>query len=191
MIRESDKIKSELAKVGIVINDIYDLVNTDKAYPAAIPVLLNLLEEGIEHVEIKEGIVRALAVREATRKANPILINEYNRIPKDKILLRWTIGNTIYTIITEDDIGRILPIIQDKTNGISRQMFVAALGKVKSERAESVLIDLLDDDEVVLYALVALGKMKSKKAENKISILTNHPQALIRNEARKALKKIL
>lgn len=187
---EANKIKSELAKAGISVNDIYDLVNTDKPYPTAIPVLLNLLQEGIEHIGIKEGIVRALAVKEAIGKASPVLIAEYNRTPKDKTLLRWAIGNTIYTTITENDVESILPIVQDKTKGMSRQMFVAALGKVKSEKAENVLINLLDDEEVTPHALEALGRMKSSKAREKITMLTNHPKALIRKEALKALKKV-
>lgn len=190
MIVEANKIKLELAKVGIAINDIYDLVNTDKSYPAAVPVLLNLLQEGIEHIGIKEGIVRALAVKEAIGKASPVLIAQYNRTSKDKMPLRWAIGNTIYITITENDVESILPIVQDKTNGMSRQMFVAALGKVKSEKAEDVLINLLDDEEVTPHALEALGRMRSKKAKDKISMLTSHPKALIRKEAQKALKKV-
>lgn len=85
---EVNKIKSELAKVGINIDDIYDLVNTNKPYPAAVPVLLDLLKEGIEHTGIKEGVIRALAVKEAIGKASPVLLDEYDKISKDKMLLR-------------------------------------------------------------------------------------------------------
>jgi HEAT repeat protein len=191
MIVEKDKIKTELEKVGIIINDIYDLVNTNEPYPSAIPILLHLLEQGVEDVKTKEGIVRALAVKEAIGKANPILIAEYNKVPKDKMMLRWAIGNTIYTTITESDVESILSIIQDKENGMSRQMFVAALGKVKSEKAESILIKLLDDEEITLHALEALGRMKSKKAKEKIAILANHPKAAIKKEAQKSLRQIL
>ena len=164
---EMNKVKSELAKAGISVNDIYDLVNTDKPYPTAVPVLLNLLQEGIEHIGIKEGIVRALAVKEAIGKASPVLIAEYNRTPKDKTLLRWAIGNTIYTTITEDDVESILPIVLDKTNGTSRQMFVAALGKVKSEKAEDLLVNLLDDEEVPpRFRSVRQNEIKKGKGEN-------------------------
>jgi HEAT repeat protein len=69
-------------------------------------------------------------------------------------------------------------------------MFIVALGKIKSEIAEDVLINLLDDYEVLPYVLDALGRMKSKKAKHKISILTNHSKTLIRKEAQKALNKI-
>jgi HEAT repeat protein len=190
MIVEAQKIKLELAKVGVNIEDIYDLVNVSTPYPAAIPVLLDLLKNGIEHSGIKEGIVRALAVKEAIGIASPILIDEYNKIPKDKMLLRWTIGNTIYITITNDDVERILPIIQDKENGMSRQMFVLALSKIKSDKIEDVLIKLLDDDEIAAHAIEALRKMKSHKSKEKILTLINHPKALIRKEAKKAVKNL-
>jgi HEAT repeat protein len=186
-----NELKSELNKVGIYINDIYDLVNTSDPYPAAIPVLLKVLREGIMDVKIKEGIIRALAVKEAVGKVGPALFAEYNSLPKENIMLRWAIGNTIYKTITKKDIEYVLPIVQDKENGISRQMFVVALGKVKSEEAEEVLINLLDDEEVIPHALEALGKMKAKRAFEKITMLTNHSKPLIKKEALKALKKIL
>lgn len=190
MLDEANKVKSELAKVGITINEIYDLVNSSKPYPAAVPVLLDLLKKGIENIGIKEGVIRALAVKEAVGIASQVLLEEYSKIPKDKSLLRWTIGNTIYTTIKEDDVERILPIVQDKRNGMSRQMFIAALGKVTSKKAEDTLIMLLDDDEVAAQAIEALGKLKSKKSKAKILTLTSHPNALIKKEAKKALKKI-
>jgi len=190
MAVDGNKIKSELGKVGISINDIYDLVNTNEPYPLAVPVLLDLLKEGIEHIGTKEGVVRALSVKEAIGIATPVLIAEYLRVPKDKMMLRWAIGSTIYTTITDDDTESILSIVQDKENGMSRQMFVAALGKVKSEKAEDVLIKLLDDEEVIPHALEALGRMKSAKSKEKIATLISHPKPLIKKEAQKALKKL-
>lgn len=179
----------ELKSVGVYVESVWDLVVKKDSYFDAVPVLIKHLKKDY-HEKTKEGIVRALSVKESIGKANNILIVEYHRTPKEKTALRWAIGNTIYTTITEDDVESILPIVLDKTNGISRQMFVAALGKVKSEKAEDVLVDLLDDEEVTPHALEALGRMKSKKAREKIIMLTNHPKALIKKEALKALKKI-
>lgn len=189
-----EKLVKELAKVNIIIDDIYDLVNTKEKYPMAIPILLSFLkDESIEDDNIKEGIIRSLAVKEAKGIATTILIDEYNKIPKEKTLLRWAIGNTIDQTITpnDTDIEKILQIIQNKENGTSRQMFVLALGKIKTEKVEEVLIHLLDDEDVVGQALSALGKLKSKKAEEKIIILKNHKNKTIQKEAEKALNKIL
>lgn len=190
IMSEVETVKTELSKVGVSINDIYDLVNTKEPYPRAIPVLLNLLKKGIEHIGIKEGIIRALAVKEAVGIANPVLFEEYNKTPKDKMLLKWAIGNTIYTTITENYIEKAVAIVKDKSNGMSRQMFVLALGKIKSTDIENVLIELLDDNEVCPHALDALGRLKSTRAKEKITHLLNHPNNLIRKEALKALKKI-
>lgn len=186
--KESIVLK-ELLNVGLSLNSIYDLVNTNEPYPEAILVLLNCLSEETDD-KTKEGIIRALAIKEAIGKTGLILINEYNKIPREKSLLRWAIGNTMYTTISEKDVQDILTIVSDKSNGFSRQMFVAALGKFQLAEVESVLLDLLFDEEVVLHAIEALGKMRSIKAKEEIIKLTNHKKSVIRKEAIKALKKI-
>lgn len=187
--KEYKGLIDELADLDIKINSIWDLVNSKSKYPKAIPILMKYLPL-VKYVRNKEGIVRALTVSEAKGLVVPLLVKEYLQLPIDKENLRWAIGNTIYTTITEDDVESILPIVLDKTNGTSRQMFVAALGKVKSGKAEDVLVNLLDDEEVTPHALEALGRMKSRKAREKITMLTNHPKALIREEALKTLKKL-
>ncbi len=184
------EIKTELQKVGIEITNIYDLVNSGKRYAAAIPILSSLLKKGIDDIKVKEGVIRALTVKDAAGVANKVLIEEYNQIPKNETSLRWAIGNAFYTIITNEDAENILQIVQDRENGISRQMFVAALGKIKSKQSEIVLIKLLDDFEVAPHALDALGRLKSKKAKEKIEILLGHKNKLIIKEAERALKKI-
>lgn len=181
---------SNLRKVGVVINDIYDLVNTKESYPEAIPVLLDLIKQGVEDVRVKEGIIRALAVREAVGLASPILLDEYKKTPKEQISLRWAIGNTIYTTITKSDTNAVLQLVQNKENGISRQMFVAALGRFKSKEVEDTLIELLDDDEVAPHALEALGKLKSIRALDKVYSLTKHKKTLVKKEAEKTFKKL-
>ncbi len=168
---------NELNSIGLNINSVWDLLSKSQKYPAAIPILLKHLVKNYSDKN-KEGIVRALAVKEAKGKATQILLDEYNKMPKEKMSLRWAIGNTIYTIITDDALERIFQIVEQKENGTSRQMFVAALGKVKSAKAEDILIKLLDDDEVIPQALEALGRMKSQKAKEKILELSNHQNKL-------------
>ena len=188
-ILDANRVQEELRKVGIQIDDIFDLVNTKEPYSKAVPVLLSLLSE-VSHDGVKEGIIRALAVKEAKGVAGKALIKEYKKTPKDKSLLLWAIGNTMEVVISENDIDDVLEIVTDKENGMSRQMFTVALGKVKSDKVEQALISLLDDDEISPHVLDALGRLKSQKAKPKISELTNHQKPLIRKEARKALKKI-
>ncbi|SMC78580.1 HEAT repeat domain-containing protein [Cellulophaga tyrosinoxydans] len=187
---ELEPLIYELKKLGLNVSSIWDLVNSKKKYSNAIDILINHLNKAYSDKN-KEGIVRALAVKEATGKANEFLFDEYDKTPKEKSMLRWTIGNTIQSIATTKDIDRILSIVQNKENGTSRQMFVLTLGKLKSTKGEDILIKLLDDDEVNLHALKALSKIKSPKAINKINELTKHPNTIIKKEALLVLKKIL
>lgn len=179
----------DLKKAGFNVTSSWDLVNTKARYKLAIPILIEHLPRPY-HLKNKEGIVRALAVKEAIGMAGPVLVAEFNQTPKDKMSLRWAIGNTMCKTITTDDVEGILPIVLDRANGISRQMFVTALGKVNSEEAEDILIELLDDEEVASHALEALGRMRSKKALQKITILASHSEPLIKMAAQKAIKKL-
>ena len=188
--QETKGLLDELKAVGIEIESVYDLVNTKASYPEAIPILIRHVPKAY-HERNKDGIIRALTVKEATGKANAVLIAEYHKTPKEKMNLRWVIGNAIYIIVTKADVESIIPIVQDKENGYTRDRFILALGKVKSEQAENVLIKLLDDEEVVVQsAIEALGRMKSTKARGKIEQLLTAPKKEIRKEAEKALKKI-
>lgn len=184
------KVREALSKVGIQINNIYDLVNTTQPYSNAIPVLINLLKQGLSDDRVKEGVIRALAVKEAKGKAGKVLIEEYHKTSKEKSLLRWAIGNTMEMVIDNSDIQEVVDIVKNKENGMSRQMFVIALGKVKSEQAEQALIASLYEDEIAPFALEALANMKSTKAKGIIDKLLYHSKPLIKKEAQKAKKRI-
>lgn len=184
------KIKEELLKAGVRVNDIYDLVNTSKPYPEAIPVLVSMLREDIPDDVIKEGVIRALAVKEAKGMAGAVLIDVFHKTPKTKELIRWAVGNTMNSVITKEDVPKVCAIVRDKENGMSREMFVQSLGKVKTAATEEVLIGLLDDEEVVLHAVIALGRQKSQQAKEKLRLLLGHDEPVIRREAQKALNRI-
>jgi HEAT repeat protein len=190
MHKENQNIINELSKVGIKVNDIYDLVNCKHSYSNAIPVLINLLKKGIVSTKLKEGVIRALAVKEAKGKVGKILIEEFYKTPKEDIMLLWTIGNTMEVVISEDNIEDVIKIISNKKNGISRQMFVSALKNTNTEKVEEVLIKLLGDEQIKLHVLGALGKLKSQKAISKISKIVSNSKGIIRIEATKALKNI-
>ncbi|MEN5193216.1 HEAT repeat domain-containing protein [Sphingobacterium faecium] len=180
----------DLKKVGINIKSIWDLVNTKLSYKPAIPVLIEHLSKPY-HLKNKEGIIRALAVKEAKGVACRAIIDEYNKGPKTlSTSYRWVFGNTMVVIITPEYVDDVIAIVSDKSNGISREMFVIALAKVRSEKTENLLISLLEDEDVVLSALEALGMMKSKKAIDKILMLTNHSKSEVKKIAKKILKKL-
>lgn len=178
-----------LIKAGLNVTSSWDLVNTKSSYKSAIPTLVEHLSKPY-HIKNKEGIVRALAVKEAKGIACRAIIDEYHKAPKDNSNYRWTFGNTMAVIITDEDIEEIIEIVSNPENGTSRQMFVSALGKTKSERSEETLIGLLEDEQVKLHVIDALGKMKSERARSKIEEYAKNAKGVIKKEATKALKKI-
>lgn len=191
MIIDDEKIVHELSKVGVRVKGIYDLVNTKNKYPEAIPVLIDLVQKDFSNINVREGIVRALTVKEAKGLANGTLLKIYTDTPKELHFFRWAIGGAFSVILMKDDVPEVLRIVKNRENGTSRQMFVMALGKIKnSEEVEKTLIELLDDEDVVIHAIDALQKIKSYKARKKIERLMDNPRSIVRRLAKKYLEKI-
>lgn len=75
---EQRELLSELDKKGIYIDSVYDLVNTSSSYPKAIPVLIKHLNKPYSPA-IKEGIIRALTVKEAKKEVLELFKEEYKK----------------------------------------------------------------------------------------------------------------
>lgn len=178
----------KIRKAGLDISSIYDLVNYSKSYAKVIPILVAELRKNIPNDKYKEGIIRALAVKEAKGIANDVLFEEYNKIPANFLMMKWVIGNTIEVIAEDQDLERIINIISDKKNGMSRERFVSALRKYKPEKIKKILSGLLDDDEVAVFAIEVVHKLKLSEFKDRILKLSKHENNLIKSEAIKTLK---
>ena len=184
-----------LREVGENVTSVYDLVNTKRSYKAAIPVLIDLLPK-INDPLVKEGIVRALAVKEAVSddKAIGRLIEEFRKIaPEDRSaqMLKWAIGNTLSVIARDAQYEQIAALIREEGHGKAMEMIVLALGHMKKQSgAVDVLIDLLNDESLAGHAAMALRKLKAKCAKTALERSLSHPRDWVRNEVTKALKAI-
>jgi len=139
----------DLKQIGIKVKSPWDLVNTSIDYKEAIPVLIKHLPKPY-HIKNKEGIIRALTVKEAKGIANKAIIKEYHKAPKDDSYYRWLFGNAMTQIITKDDVDDVIAIITNTSNGDSRSGFIEALGKIKTPKVKKVLQKLLDDPDKVI-----------------------------------------
>ena len=191
---DDTKCRIALKAVGMRINSIYDLVHTRGDYPAAIPVLIQLLSQ-VETPHIKEQIVRALGVKSAKRVAEEPLIKEFLSVPKTDQLhgVKWATGNTLYSLGTIDlHFDAIAEIVSDTSHGTPRQMMVMLLGKSKlnKERAAKIALELIEDKDVQGHAIRALGNLRSVRAVEAIEKFLSSNNEWHRREARTALKKI-
>jgi hypothetical protein len=80
--RQEQPLLTALSRVGVTVESVWDLVNTSEAYPEAIPVLVQHLWLPYD-LRIKEGIARALTVRQTRGVASAAVVHEYLETPDD------------------------------------------------------------------------------------------------------------
>lgn len=191
--KEDQRVAAELQKAGIKVNGVYDLVNTRRSYKEVIPLLVRLLPS-VKDDRIKEGVVRALAVKEAVGEdVSRAMIREFEAIspsaPPSEQALKWAIANTLSVVARDSVFEEVAALARDKQHGKAREMLAVALGNMKDPRAIDALVELLNDDEVAGHALIALGKLKAVKAKPAIERFLDHPKPWVRKEAERALKR--
>jgi hypothetical protein len=180
----------DLRGVGYKIYSLDELRRSGKRYESAIPILLQWLPR-LSCPDAKEGIVRALSVPWAKPTAGPVLIEEFHEAPPEAEALRWAIGNALEVVVTPSLLEGIVSIVSRKEGGTARQMAVLSLAKIKDPKSVEVLIRLLNDDQVAGHAIMALRKLKATEALDHLERFVDHPQAWVRNEAKKAIAAIM
>ncbi len=212
----SKPILDELAQLGYHVKGLSDLRHQGRDWKSALPVLLNWLPR-IDDPGIKDDIVRCLSVPWIGNKATRELIEEFKTYAP--ILLRtsnpwvgrqwrgmtpreeeklgpahslaWTIGNALSIVDIKGFEKQILELCRNPKYGMARQMIVYGLGRLRDPKAEETALDLLNDEDVKLHAVIALGKMKSKRALFELEKMLPDKTPGISREARKAITKIM
>ena len=182
-------IMNELLASGYDVRSLDDIARS-KAFEGAIPMLAKWLPR-ITNPLVKVSIVRALSVPWAKADAATALVKEFRRTPNDASAgLKWAIGNALEVIACNQISNDLIELVQDKRHGTARQMLAIALGKTKNIQAASILIKLLDDDEVAGHAVIGLRTLNAKNALPFIKRLLNHPKRWVRREVIQAINKI-
>lgn len=155
-------------------------------HPVTVPILLKHVNE-ITDESNKEFLVRCLGVK-GFDEASKTLIDEFYK--SKNVFYKWAIGNSLSIISSFESLPELIKIAQEKEHGIARQMIVDGLGAYKNEEVKSVLINLLNDDEVVGHAISGIAKTGDKSLIKYIEPFTTHKIKWIRNESLKAMKKL-
>ncbi len=186
---DSEPILADLSHAGLNVEWIEDLYNKHLDYKKVIPILIKWLPQ-IENPSVKEAIVRALSIPWARHtEASTLLIEEFRKSKNDFGLI-WAIGNALSVVADDTVLNNIVELIKDKTYGKAREMLVVSLGNMKSTDVINILIELLEDENLAGYAIIALGKLKCIEARSAIERFQTHPKSWIRREAKKAMNKI-
>jgi len=184
------------------VHSVSDLVNTREPYPEAIPVLLHFLPK-ISAPGIKEGIVRALTVKEARGIAARPLIEEFKKIDvpatleeaskqgvAPRLSLKWTIGNALSVVADASVSNEIVALVRDRRHGEARQQLFDALTRLKPAGVADLLMGLLDDETVVRQVIMALGRLRIQEARPRLEAFLDHPEKLVRQVAKEAIERI-
>jgi len=113
---EEELLVADLRRVGAPVKDsVYDLVNTADSYPNAIPVLLNHLKRPYSD-RIKEGIARALSVREARGVAGSAVIEALRDSQGYDRFCRWALANALTIVATRAERDAIKALIDAESD---------------------------------------------------------------------------
>ena len=175
-----------LNSIGYDVRSLDELRRSGTPYRDAVPVLVEWLERTTDP-NLKNSIVRALSVPWARPYAVPHLVRAFWQSQPP---LRWVIGNALSVVADDSVFDQIAQLVKDPSFGKSREMLALALANMKDPRAIDVLIQLLGDEQVAGHAVMALGKIGAERARSSIEPLLSSPRSWIRNEAKKALRKI-
>jgi len=185
---------ADLGSAGFAVSTVADLRKRGVGDKRAVPVLAAWLPR-ITYVPLKRDVIATLGSSWARPQATRPLLDEFHRI--DPVTdppngLRWSIGDALERVADESVLDELLAIAQDRRHGRARALVVVALGNMGRERrrAVPVLLELLSDTDVAPYAVMGLGKLRATEARAAIEPFSDHPEAWVRKEAKKALAKI-
>ena len=189
-MNKDEMLMKELIKeannIGFDVADFNELNAIKRKTKDLVPILLRYLYM-FEKDNYKDAIVGLLGVK-GFFEATETLLRIYNS--NDMKLNKWAIGDALYFIQDKRFEDEYIQIINNKDNGISRQMVVILLGKLRCEKAIPTLIKLLQDGEVNGHAIISLSYFKDKDLIQHIEPFLCHEKKWIQKEAEKALKKI-
>jgi hypothetical protein len=126
---EEDPIIVDLAKVGLEVGSVWDLVNSSASYSEAIVVLLDHLRRPY-HSRIRNGIIRALTTPEARSVAGQDVLRELGH-EKDSEN-RWALANALTVVADRDDADQIRRLADDPAYEDIHERLEEALKKLRT-----------------------------------------------------------
>ncbi|HEV2135966.1 MAG TPA: hypothetical protein VGR47_17140 [Terracidiphilus sp.] len=145
ILRAAEKpLLEDLAKVGLQVDTVWDLVNTSSPYSNALPVLLDHLQRPYPD-EVREGIARALAVRSTRPIGWRILVNEFcktassNKGVKDGLAAALS-GASDNTVLPE-----LVALAKDQRHGDSRLLLLIGIRRSRRPEAKAAVAELARD----------------------------------------------
>ena len=147
-----EPLVAELNAVGVEVDSVWDLVNTDMAYPLALPILIRYLEAGGLPDRVLEGVGRALAVGPA--------VEFWDRLV-ELVLSPSSDGQAegasvaMAASATAEQADELIRIVAETPRRPEHIFFLRPISKLAGERGRDLLASL-DSDPVLAIEAQAL-----------------------------------
>jgi hypothetical protein len=153
--RAEAPLVAELRRAGFQVDSAWDLVNTSTPYPAALPILLEHLARPYPD-RVREGIARALAVRDA-RFGWEILLRLYR---EEEAGTDAKDGLAVALAAASDDqvADDVISVAQDPAHGESRLLLLRGLKRSRAPQAKAALESFAGDPVLGEQARRLLGE---------------------------------
>lgn len=140
--RAEAPLTEQLRQAGFEVDSAWDLVNTSSPYPEALPILLAHLGRPYPD-RVREGIARALAVRDA-KFAWGDLIKLYRH---EKVGTGAKDGLAVALAAASDDssVDDVIALARDPVHGDSRLLLLRGLARSRVPEAHSALEEFTQD----------------------------------------------
>lgn len=135
----------ELRAAGFQVQSAWDLVNTPGSYPRALPILLAHLPRPYP-APVREGIARALAVRETKALAWDVLTGLFVKEPEKCV--RDGLAVAISAAADDEVLEDVIALAREPRHGASRVLLLWALERSKAPQARAALMELGSDPEL-------------------------------------------
>lgn len=146
---EEAPVVEALREAGVEVDSVWDLVNTAKPYPKAIPVLLEELGKPYSS-RVREGIARALSVRDA-KAAWPILVEKYRKepnLPGNLSGAKDGLAVALSATVTNDTIDELIALAKDVSHGSTRLLLLHGIRRSRTPQAKRAIEELASDPQL-------------------------------------------
>jgi hypothetical protein len=130
----------------LVVDGVWDLVNTQKRYDEALPVLREHLTKDYPD-EVLDGIARALAVPQAL-PYRPLLISLFRRDPAASKGFRYGLGVAIANTTGPHNLQETIELAKDRSLGESRLALLPAIRRSRKPEIQHVIDELSKDPDL-------------------------------------------
>ncbi|NED97137.1 hypothetical protein G1H11_17705 [Phytoactinopolyspora alkaliphila] len=137
--RAEQPIVDDLARAGVEVSSVWDLVNTSEPYPDALPILLDHLQRGGYPDRVMESLARALAVRPAAsvwETFRDLYLRAEGRGEEGGLAV------ALAASATEEHLGALIDLLGDESKGDTRGHLMRAIKRVGGKRGRKVLESL-------------------------------------------------